>query len=118
MGPVFSRSGATHQAAFTDGERVRLFFEDIGRHSAVDKIVGSALLAGMDLSQGALISTGRLSSEMVVKAARQGVGVLASPSAVTTNSVQLARKYGVTLVGFARGGRANVYTLPERVIDE
>jgi FdhD protein len=118
MGPVFARAGSTHQAAFTDGRRVLLFFEDIGRHNAVDKVIGSALLRGIDLKRGLLVSTGRLSSEMVVKAARQGVPVLASPSGVTTNAIRLAEQYALTFAGFVRGGRANVYTQPERVLDE
>jgi len=118
MGPVFARAGSTHQAAFSDGKRILLFFEDIGRHNAVDKIIGSALLGGPDLTRGLLVSTGRLSSEMVVKAARQGVPVLASPSGVTTNAIRLAESFGLTFAGFARGGRANLYTRPERVLDE
>jgi len=118
MGPVFARAGSTHQAAFSDGKRILLFFEDIGRHNAVDKIIGSALLGGPDLTRGLLVSTGRLSSEMVVKAARQGVPVLASPSGVTTNAIRLADSFGLTFVGFARGGRANLYTRPDRVLDE
>ena len=118
MGPVFARAGSTHQAAFSDGKRILLFFEDIGRHNAVDKIIGSALLGGLDLTRGLLVSTGRLSSEMVVKAARQGVPVLASPSGVTTNAIRLAESFGLTFAGFARGGRANLYTRPERVLDE
>jgi len=118
MGPVFARAGSTHQAAFSDGKRILLFFEDIGRHNAVDKIIGSALLRGADMTRGLLVSTGRLSSEMVVKAARQGVPVLASPSGVTTNAIRLADSFGLTFLGFARGGRANLYTRPERVLDE
>lgn len=117
MGPVFGRTGGTHGAAFSDGRGIRLFFEDIGRHNAVDKVIGSALRTGVDLRRGVLISSGRLSSEMVVKAARQAIPVVASRSAVTSNAIELARKYGITFVGFARGGRANVYTAPERVMD-
>ncbi len=118
MGPVFSRAGSTHQAAFSDGERLRLFFEDIGRHNAVDKIIGASLLEDMDLAHGVIMATGRLSSEMVIKAARRGVPILASPSGVTTNAVDLAAKHAITFIGFARGGRANIYTRPERVIDD
>jgi len=117
MAPVFSRTGGTHEAAFSDGRAVRLFFEDIGRHNAVDKVVGRALLDGLDMRHGVLVTTGRLSSEMVVKAVRQRVPILASRSAVTANAVRLAERYGLTLVGFARGKRLNVYTGPERVTD-
>jgi FdhD protein len=118
MAPVFEKTGCTHQAAWSDGERMRFFFEDIGRHNAVDKIAGAAMLAGRDLSHGALVTTGRLNSEMVIKALRAGTPVLASRSAVTSNAILLAENHGLTLVGFARGGRMNVYTSPERIIDE
>lgn len=118
MAPVFSVTGGTHQAAFSDGRSVQMFFEDIGRHNAVDKVVGRALMEGRDLSSGLLVSTGRLSSEMVVKAVRREVPILASRSAVTTNAIRLAGKYGLTLVGFARADRVNVYTEPRRVKDE
>jgi len=118
MAPVFSRTGATHQALFSDGKKIQFFFEELGRHNAVDKIVGAALMSRMDLRGGVIVSTGRLSSEMLVKAARQGVPVLASPSAVTTGAIQLAQEYDITLVGFARGKRLNVYTSPERILGE
>ena len=113
--PTFTTTGGTHQAAFTDGERIVSFFEDIGRHNALDKIVGEAVLADRDLSGGAILATGRVSSEMVVKAVRRQVPVLASRAAVTTNAVRLARKHGLTLVGFARGKRLNVYTRGDRI---
>ena len=117
MAPAFSVTGGTHQAAFSDGTGVRIFFEDIGRHNALDKVIGKALLDDRDISRGVLVSTGRLSSEMVVKALRQRVPVLASRSAVTTNSIRLARESGLTLVGFARGDRMNIYSAPDRVKD-
>ncbi len=118
MAPVFERTGCTHQAAWTDGESVRFFFEDIGRHNAVDKIVGAAMLSGRTLQRGAFVTTGRLNSEMVVKALRARVPVLASHGAATTNAIHLAANHGLTLAGFARGGRVNAYTFPERIKDE
>jgi FdhD protein len=118
MAPVFEKTGCTHQAAWTDGESVRFFFEDVGRHNAVDKIVGAAMLRGSDLGRGALVTTGRLNGEIVVKAVRARVPVLASRGAATTNAVRLAGNYGLTLVGFARAGRVNVYSSPERIADE
>lgn len=118
MAPVFSRTGCTHQAAFSDGQGIRILYEDIGRHNAMDKVVGHALMQGVDMSRGALVTTGRLNAEMVVKALRRSVPVLASRSAVSTHAVQLAETYGLTLVGFARNARVNVYTRPERVEDE
>ena len=113
--PVFERTGCTHQAAFTDGKRIRYFFEDIGRHNAIDKITGAAMLDEVSLSHGALVTTGRLNSEMAVKALRARTPVLASRSAPTTNAIKLSENYGLTLVGFARAGRLNVYTHPRRI---
>ena len=118
MAPVFEKTGCTHQAAFSDGRRVRYFFEDVGRHNAIDKITGAAMIDGADLSRGALITTGRLNSEMVIKALRARVPVLASRGAATSNAVTLAASYGLTLAGFARGGRVNAYTVSRRIADE
>ncbi len=116
MAPVFDSTGATHQAACIGPEGgVRYFAEGVGRHSAVDRLVGAALLEDASLTHTALLSTGRISSEMVVKAARAGVPVAASRSAATSNAVDLAARHGVTLVGFARGDRMNIYTGGERV---
>ena len=117
MAPVFERTGATHQAAFSDGERIRYFFEDVGRHNAVDKIVGAALLNGDTLAPGVLLTTGRLNTEMVVKAARARVPALASRGAPTAEAIRLADASGVTLIGFARNDRMNVYTRTERIAD-
>ena len=89
--------------------------EDIGRHNAVDRVIGEALVAGTDMSRGALLATGRLNAEMVVKALRRSVPVAATRSAVTSHAMRLAGERGVTLVGFARGGRLNAYTHPERI---
>lgn len=114
--PVFGRTGGTHQAAFTDGRRVQSFFEDVGRHNAVDKIVGHSVLEGHKLSAGAVLVTGRISSEMVVKSVRLRIPVLAGRAAVTTNAIRLAREHGLTLIGFARGSSLNIYTYAERIV--
>ncbi len=116
MAPVFARTGATHQAAFSDGENVLHFFEDVGRHNAIDKVMGRCLMAGTDTSRGVLLATGRLNAQMVVKALRQGTPVVATRSAVTAHAVQLAASHGLTVVGFARGGRLNIYNAPERIV--
>ncbi len=115
MAPVFQHTGATHQAAFSDGEQVLHFEEDLGRHNALDKVVGHCLLAGTDTTRGVLLSTGRLTTEGVTKALQQGVPVLASGSAPTEGAVELAEGTALTVVGFARGKRLNVYTRPQRI---
>jgi len=116
MAPAFERTGATHQAAFTDGEEVLHFYEDVGRHNAIDKVIGRALMDGTDLKRGALVATGRLNAEMVVKALRQGIPVAATRSAVTGQALEVAGAHGMTVVGFARAGRLNVYTSGDRVL--
>jgi FdhD protein len=113
--PVFERTGATHQAAFTDGQRVLHFAEDVGRHNAVDKVIGHCMTAGTDTRRGALLVTGRLNGQVVIKALRRSIPVLASRSAPTSNAVSLALDRGLTLIGFARGGRLNVYSGAHRV---
>jgi FdhD protein len=113
---VFRRTGGTHAAALfkTEGE---LFFgvEDVSRHVAVDKAIGKALLANQSLSQLFLMSTGRLASDMVSKAVYAGISIVASIAAPFDSGIQLAEATGITLIGFVRGERMNIYTHPERI---
>jgi FdhD protein len=108
-------TGGVHACGIADAERVLLFAEDVGRHNAFDKVAGMALQHGMDLSQRVALTTGRLSAEIVAKAIAHGVPVLASSSAPTIMGVRWSRRFGMTLVGFLRGGRMNVYTGYQRV---
>jgi FdhD protein len=90
--------------------------DDVGRHNAVDKVVGRALLEGMDLSRCALLCSGRTSSDMLHKAKRAGIPVSVSRGAPTHQAVLQARSMGVTVVGFARGTSMTVYSHPERIV--
>jgi len=113
---VFKRTGGTHAAALLDGKgEVLAFSEDIGRHNAVDKVIGEAALKRIDLKRTWLASTGRLSSEIVTKAANVSVPVVVSVASPTNKGIEAAEKMGLTLIGFARGRRFNLYTHPERI---
>jgi FdhD protein len=115
--PTFERTGGLHATGLFDasGSPV-LVREDVGRHNAMDKVIGWALLDGrLPLTDSALCVSGRLAFELVQKAARAGAPILVGVGAPTSLAVELAEDRGVTLAGFARGGRVNVYTHPERV---
>jgi FdhD protein len=107
---TFRETGGTHSALLYSTEKGEVAFsEDVGRHNALDKVIGSALRAETDFSKCILASSGRLSGEMVLKAARAGIPILCSVSAPLLSGLRLADITGVTLVGFVRGKRMNQY---------
>lgn len=112
---AYRGSGGIHSAGVWDGERLLLFAEDIGRHNTVDRIAGQALLAGVDLAGRILVASGRVSSEMAAKAGALGIAVIASRTSPTDLAVRICAELGVTLVGYVRGRRFNVYTHPSRI---
>ncbi|MBC7251583.1 MAG: formate dehydrogenase accessory sulfurtransferase FdhD, partial [Anaerolineae bacterium] len=114
---VHPQIGGTHSAALFEADgRTVILAEDIGRHNAVDKALGHCLLRGIPFSDKILVTSGRASYEMVQKAVRVGIPIAASISTPTSLAVQLAEDRGLTLIGYLRGGRMNVYTHPWRVM--
>ena len=114
--PVFDATGGLHAAAlFTVEGKSLVAREDVGRHNAVDKVIGFALRAGLPLEQSVLMVSGRVSFELVQKAVAARVPVLAGISAPTSLGVRMAEALGVTLVGFVREGSMNVYSHAGRV---
>ena len=112
---VYRSTGGVHSAALCDISDILVFNEDIGRHNAVDKIFGACILNDIATDDHILITSGRISSEILLKIARRNVPVIVSKSAPTNLGVKLADDLGVTLVGFVRGKRMNVYTHAERI---
>lgn len=113
---LFKETGGVHSAALSDGEKILLFAEDLGRHNALDKIFGEALWEGIDLHDRMILTSGRLSSEITIKTIKRGVPVIVSPSAPTDLAIRIARQMQQTMVGFARGRRMNIYSAPQRVM--
>jgi FdhD protein len=108
-------TGGIHIVALLDHEKILAVSEDIGRHNALDRVIGTALRKGIDLSHSYVIVSGRISSEMVRKCLIANIPVIISRGATTTLAVEIAEKTGLAVIGFARGGKLNIYTHPERI---
>jgi FdhD protein len=112
---LYTSTGCMHAAALSDGEHILCFAEDIGRHNAVDKVIGYTILEGEDFKGRIMLASGRLSSEIVSKCAKWGIPIVASRAAPTARAVSIARESGITVIGFLRGQRMNIYSHPERM---
>lgn len=108
-------SGGIHISALTDGTNILVVGEDIGRHNTIDKIMGECILLKITTEDKILLSSGRISSEMVRKAVKMRVPIICSLTSPTERSILMADKYGITLVGYARGNHLTVYTKAERL---
>jgi len=113
---LYSRSRGVHTSNLNDGEHPLLVAEDVGRHNTLDKLRGLALQQNISTKDKFLVSTGRVSSEMINKARRMEVPIIASRTSPTSLSVALAEKWNITLIGYLRRNSMNVYSHPERVL--
>ncbi len=112
---LFQSTGGVHSASLADEKDVLIFKEDIGRHNAMDKVLGEAFLRNIKTDDKIALTSGRLSSEIVLKIVKRKIPVLVSRAAPTSLGIELAERVGVTLIGFARGERMNIYTHPQRL---
>jgi len=112
----FQRTGGVHNAALATVDDLIAVKTDIGRHNALDKIYGEIIEKRIPLSDKVIVFSGRISSEVLLKISKMGIGILISKSAPTDLALNLAHDLGITAIGFTRGGKMNIYTHPERVI--
>jgi len=117
LASTFRETGGVHAAALYDIQGSLIAFsEDVGRHNAVDKVLGTALLRRRSLTDAFLALTGRMTGDIVLKASRMRIPLVVSISAGIDSGIEVARKTGITLLGFARADRMTIYSSPERLI--
>jgi len=112
---VYRETRGIHCSALSNGERILFQAEDIGRHNTLDKLAGRLILQPVDWNPRIILTTGRVSSEMITKATRLGAEVVLSRTSPTTRSIEIAARQGITLIGYARRAQMFVYTHPERL---
>ena len=113
---LYKTARGVHTSALSDGERLLLVAEDVGRHNTIDRLWGKALKQGIETEGRLLLTTGRISSEMLNKAAKMGVPVVASRTSPTSLSVELGRAWNITILGYVRRPQFRIYTVPERIV--
>jgi len=112
---IYLKTGGAHSAGLADNKGILIFKEDIGRHNAIDKVIGQRLKEGGAFENKIMITSGRISSEVLLKTQKCKIPIVISKSAPTNQAIKLAKDMGITLVGFARGNRLNIYSAEERI---
>lgn len=115
MSGLYKDTHGVHSAALCSSEKIEIFTEDIGRHNAIDKIIGECFLKGISTEDRIILTTGRVSSEILIKVAKQRIPIIAARSVPTDMAVGMAERLNVTLIGSVRGSRMNIYTHDWRV---
>ncbi|MBI4823782.1 MAG: formate dehydrogenase accessory sulfurtransferase FdhD [Nitrospirae bacterium] len=116
LSELYKLTGCVHSAALADTEEILCMAEDIGRHNAVDKVIGYCLIEDIGFKGKIMLTSGRLTSEILSKCSRWGIPIVVSKTAPTDLAISIAEKNALTTVGFLRGRRFNVYTHPERIL--
>lgn len=113
---TFVKTGGTHSAALANEDKILIFREDIGRHNAIDKVIGAALINDVPFKNKIMLSSGRISSEVIYKVQKCKIPMVVSRSAPTDQAVKLAQDSGIILIGFVRGIRMNIYSNEKRIV--
>lgn len=116
MSNIFKKTGGVHSCSICTKSSIIFFSEDIGRHNALDKVIGKSILNDVKLDDKMLLTTGRISSDIALKAARAKIPIIASHSAPTDMAIDIAKAANMTVIGFVRGKRMNIYCGFERII--
>lgn len=115
---LFLETGGVHSCGLYDGKRMLIFEEDIGRHNALDKIIGKALKENIALEDKMIFTSGRISSEILIKTAKREISTIVSRSAPTSLAIDMAKELGINLIGFVRGEKLNIYTNIKTLVEE
>lgn len=115
---LYKQHGGVHCAVLSDGNKILALFEDVGRHNAVDKVIGKGVFLGVDFKSSIIMTTGRISTDMILKAVNSGTPIVASRSIPTTMAYEIADKLGITIAGRIQSKEPVIYTHAERILNE
>jgi FdhD protein len=115
---LYKKFGGMHCAALSDGNNILALREDVGRHNAVDKVIGKGVFLGTDFNNSMIMTTGRISTDMILKAVNIGCPVIISRSIPTTLALEIAEKFGITIVGRVISSKPIIYTNKDRIVNE